>query len=130
MLWHLCPFFEKENPVKKTNFPILLLAFAELFEISVMIIKLIQNKKEDLWLIGAIVIVILFFILGIKANREHGIKDNKELIFSIFLFYVCLAQLVYALFPINILGAILTIPAAIMVIVSIIIFIKKAGKLK
>ena len=120
------PFFAKENLVKKikNNIPILLLTFAELFEISVMIIKFSQNKTENLWLIGAIVIVILFFIYGIKVNREHGIKDNKELLFSIFLFYVCLAQLVYALFPINILGTILTIPAAIMVIVSIIILIK------
>lgn len=114
----------------KNNIPILLLTFAELFEISVMIIKFSQNKTENLWLIGAIVIVILFFIYGIKVNREHGIKDNKELLFSIFLFYVCLAQLVYALFPINILGTILTIPAAIMVIVSIIILIKRTGKFK
>lgn len=126
------PFFAKENLVKKikNNIPILLLTFAELFEISVMIIKFSQNKTENLWLIGAIVIVILFFIYGIKVNREHGIKDNKELLFSIFLFYVCLAQLVYALFPINILGTILTIPAAIMVIVSIIILIKRTGKFK
>lgn len=126
------PFFAKENLVKKikNNIPILLLTFAELFEISVMIIKFSQNKTENLWLIGAIVIVIFFFIYGIKVNREHGIKDNKELLFSIFLFYVCLAQLVYALFPINILGTILTIPAAIMVIVSIIILIKRTGKFK
>lgn len=126
------PFFAKENLVKKikNNIPILLLTFAELFEISVMIIKFSQNKTENLWLIGAIVIVILFFIYGIKVNREHGIKDNKELLFSIFLFYVCLAQLLYALFPINILGTILTIPAAIMVIVSIIILIKRTGKFK
>ena len=126
------PFFAKENLVKKikNNIPILLLTFAELFEISVMIMKFSQNKTENLWLIGAVVIVILFFIYGIKVNREHGIKDNKELLFSIFLFYVCLAQLVYALFPINILGTILTIPAAIMVIVSIIILIKRTGKFK
>lgn len=116
--------------MKKFDFPFLFLFLAELSELSVMVIKIIENKKEDLWLIGAIIIAVIFFIFGIKSNRDHGIKNKREIIFSIFLFYVCFAQLVYALFPIYILGAILTIPAAIMIIVSIIILLKTTGKLK
>lgn len=116
--------------MKKINInkTILCLILSEICEIAVLCIKVIK-KRDNLWLIGMIIISIGLYIIGLKNNKDYGFRVVGEKIFPYFLLYIGISQLIYEIIPINLIGIILSIPAIIMAFISLIIYLNNYRKM-
>lgn len=105
------------------------LFLSELFEILVLFIK-VKKSQGTIVLNIMIILAIGLYIFGLKKNKDYGFKVVGESIFPYFLIYTTLSQLLYALFHYNLLGTILSVPAIIMAVIALMIFLKKSGMKK
>ena len=86
-------------------------------------IKFNTNSQDSLFtilMIGASFLFLITLYSRHKANMDHPLIC----LYSFFLFYISLALLIYTIFPYNVLGAILSMPAIVLVIFSIRNFLK------
>lgn len=84
---------------------------------AILISKYGENENSDMDFL--IVIVSALFLILLSGRHKMGADNCLVSLYSVFLLYLALARFIYALFPYDILGAVLTVSAIFVVIISL-----------
>lgn len=107
---------------------IVCLILSLVFEILTFCLQIV-NSSPNYLLTFAIIFVVGFYLYLLNRIKNTSIS-SKYSVYAFFLFYITLAQLIYELFPYDVVGICLTIPAVVLVIAALRFFLKPNNKKK
>ena len=111
---------KKLNNFRNSVFALVISIIADVFSLKVK-----DNAgADDLIIVMLMICVSVIFLFTLTGRHNAGMDHPLLNMYSFFLLYISIAFLVYSIFPNNILGAIVSIPAVILVIFSVSNFIK------
>lgn len=111
---------KKLNNFKNSVFALVISIITDIFSLKVKY----DSGVDDLMLVILIILVSVIFLFTLIGRHNAGMDHPLLNMYSFFLLYISIAFLVYSIFPNNILGAIVSIPAVILVIWSVSNFLK------
>ena len=111
---------KKLNNFRNSVFALVISIIADVFSLKVKY----NSGADDLIIVMLMICVSVIFLFTL-TGRHNARMDHPLLnMYYFFLLYISIAFLVYSIFPNNILGAIVSFPAVILVIFSVSNFIK------
>ena len=106
---------KKLNSFKNSVFALIISIIVDAFSLKVKY----NSGSNDLILVMLMICVSVIFLFTLTGRHNAGMDHPLLNMYSFFLLYISIAFLVYCIFPNNMVGAIVSIPAILLVIWSI-----------